>query len=174
MSTEELESQLEQFRQMLLGGDGWLLEELSTNTSLANIYYIPLFLNIAPQDVIKNSFMEDWYSTTSTNPIVSSIETMNELLKFKSVYSTAFVVFQKFLKTEHETKDFELVIEICEQFVFSEHVHTKPVKDMRSFFREWALKPEDKIVVDATLHEMINSANKHRLVLQIDEEDENE
>ncbi len=110
-------------------------------------YFIPLFLEIVVQSQQgKNTFLKDWREK-------SPYDKLNEdmfLLYLHKTYKTLIKVINKF----SDYKDFDIIVKVCDTFVFESDTYNPIVKDIRVFFEEWRKRPENRSIVEDVFKKM--------------------
>lgn len=105
------------------------------------LYFLPVFMDIIYDfDAENNTFLDDWMKVSKYNPVLEKMA----LINFMDVYKIFAKVVRKFLGH----KEFDLITEVCDMFLFDTDAYNPIVKDMRVFFNEWRKRPENQSIVD--------------------------
>ncbi len=107
-----------------------------------------LFLKIVDPSNLNSTFLKDWEKVSK----YTTTQTLTAIQTFASVYNVSLPMI-----TSHVgSKDFDLIVHICESYVFAPSIYKPIVKDMWLFFRDWKRLPDNESIIIKTAEETLS------------------
>ncbi len=123
------------------------------------IGFVPIFLEVVLNtDPSTNIFWNEWRKVSKRD----EEEERSGLIHFAKTYKTFVKLVDRFSKDEL----FDIIVEVCDMFLFESDEHKLIVKDMRVFFNEWRKRPENEPIVKEA-YETIKKTTQHKVHVTI-------